>query len=171
MLLGAASRLRRLANPEDQMPKAPPRSPKQPRIHITAQDLETVETLLGRSASGGPALALLEAEIERAVIVDEASTRRTFCRIGSWVTYEDLTSGQLRTIQLVMPADADIDRRKISVLSMAGAALLGLGLDTEFSWTDANARTHRLKVLKIDDQEPGAEAPLAPDDIAAEARA
>lgn len=152
------------------MPKAPPRSPKQPRIHITARDLDTVETLIGRSATRTPALMLLEAEIERAVLVEEASTRRSFCRIGSWVTYEDLTSGQVRTIQVVMPADADIDRRKVSVLSMAGAALLGLGLETEFSWTDNNDRTHRLKVLKIDDQDPTAEAQLGPDDTPAEAR-
>lgn len=152
------------------MPKAQSRPPKQPRIHITAKDLDTVDTLISRSATRTPALILLEAEIERAMIVDEASTRRSFCRIGSWVTYEDLTSGQIRTIQVVMPADADIDRRKVSVLSMAGAALLGLGLDTEFSWTDSNDRTHRLKVLRIDEQDPSVETRPAPDDVAAEAQ-
>ena len=91
---------------------------------------------------------LLEEELDRAVIVGEASTR-PFCRLGSWVSYEDLNSGQRREIRLVLPAEADIDKRQVSILSLVGAALLGLAVDAEFSWVDDKGRPHRLKVLDV----------------------
>ena len=51
--------------------------------------------------------------------------------------------------QLVLPADSDIVKRCVSVLSLVGAALLGLTTDAEFDWTDDRGRPHRLKVLDV----------------------
>jgi len=125
------------------------RSARQPPILITEQDLAVLETMIGRSTTQGPVIDLLEVELGRAKVVKPSSAPRPFCGIGSWVTYGDLTSGQVRTIQIVLPADADIDKRQVSVLSHVGVSLLGLVADAEFSWTDANGRQHRLKVLEV----------------------
>lgn len=131
------------------MSKAQPKSARKPRILITAQDLEVLETMVGRSATRNAAINLLEDELGRAVIVNEDFSARPFCRIGSRVTYEDMTSGQIRDIQIVMPGEADIDKQKVSVLSLVGASLLGLVADAEFSWTDDNGRPHKLKVINV----------------------
>ena len=128
---------------------APAKSRRAPAIQITEADFAVLETMIGRSATRGPVIDLLETELGRAKVVKPGSARSAFCGIGSWVTYEDLTSGQVRTIQLVLPADADIDRRQVSVLSHVGVSLLGLSPDAEFTWTNANGRQHRLKVLEV----------------------
>lgn len=132
------------------------RAVRKPRLLMTSQDIETIESLMGHASCSGAAERLLEEELSRAVIVNESFSGRPFCRIGSWVTYEDLGSGQVRNIKLVAPVDADIDKRQVSVLSLVGASLLGLVADTEFAWTDDNGRPHRLKVLHVGD-EPHAE--------------
>lgn len=125
---------------------------KKPRIHITAQDLQILESLVGQPTSKAAAIALLEEELSRAVVVKEASRVRPFVRIGSWVTYQDLGSNQVRTIQIVLPRDADIDEGRVSVLSLVGVSLLGLPVDAEFGWADDGGRPHRLQVLKVGDE-------------------
>lgn len=124
---------------------------RKPRILITSEDLETLESLLGGATSRAAAFQLLDAELTRAVVVGRSFSSRRFCRIGSWVTYEDLGSGQIRNIQIVLPGDADIDKRQVSVLTLVGAALLGLAEGAEFSWSDDSGRPHRLKVLEVRD--------------------
>lgn len=125
------------------------KSARQPPIQVTEDDLAVLETMLGRSTARTAAIDLLEVELARAKVVKPTAAARPFCGIGSWVTYEDLTSSQIRTIQIVLPADADIDKQRVSVLSHVGVSLLGLVANAEFSWTDGNGRQHRLKVLQV----------------------
>lgn len=124
------------------------RTVKKPRLLITTSDLERLESMVGNSPTSAAA-KLLGEELDRAVVVGESFNGRPFCRIGSRVTYEDQGSGQTREIELVLPADSDIDKRCVSVLSLVGAALLGLTADAEFDWTDERGRPHRLKVLEV----------------------
>lgn len=133
------------------MSKVQSKAARKPRILITAQDLEILESMVDLSPSRNAALNLLEEELSRAVVVNQDLKARAFCRIGSWVTYEDLASGQVRTIQIVMPAEADIDKSQVSVLSLVGVSLLGLVADAEFSWTDDKGRPHSLRVLNVGD--------------------
>lgn len=121
---------------------------RQPRILVTRSDFDILETMIGDTANRSIGVELLDQELLRAVIVDDSSTK-VFCRLGSWVTYEDLGSGQTRQIQIVVPAEADIDQRRVSVLSQVGASLLGLAEGAEFSWKDAVGRPHRLRTITI----------------------
>lgn len=130
------------------MTKPKSKAARKPQLLITAADLETLEAMIGHSPTSAAA-RLLEEELGRAVVVNESFKARPFCRIGTRVSYEDLGSGQTREIRLVMPADADIDKRQVSVLSLVGVSLLGLTLGAEFEWTDDNGRPHRLRVLDV----------------------
>ena len=130
------------------MTKTKSRTIKKPRLLITTSDLELLESMVGHSPTSAAA-KLLGEELDRAVVVGESFNGRPFCRIGSRITYEDQGSGQTREIQLVLPADSDIDKRCVSVLSLVGAALLGLTTDAEFDWADDKGRPHRLKVLDV----------------------
>ena len=122
---------------------------RRPRILITERDLKILESMVGHSGPGTAAINLLEEELARAVVVGDTARARPFCRIGSWVTYEDMNTAQVRNIQVVLPADADIDKRQVSILSLVGASLLGLAVDAEFDWSDDHGRPHRLKVLHV----------------------
>ena len=130
------------------MTKTLPKAIRKPRLLITTQDQAILISMIGSAPSSAAAM-LLEEELDRAVMVDETSDTRPFCRIGSWITYEDHSSGQIREIRLVLPADADIDKRWVSVFSLVGAALLGLAVEAEFGWVDDKGRPHRLKVLDV----------------------
>lgn len=121
---------------------------RQPRILVTRNDFDTLENMIGDTSARSAGVEILDQELGRAVIVND-DFAGVFCRIGSWVTYEDLGSSQTREIQLVLPAQADIDQRRVSVLSQVGASLLGLAEGAEFTWTDAVGRPHRLKTIAI----------------------
>lgn len=139
------------------MAKANQAAPRKPRILITSQDLETLQTLLDHSPARTAGVNLLELELGRAVVVGETYKARPFCRLGSWATYEDLASGQSSRVQLVLPSEADIDQRRISVLAPVGACLLGLTPDAEIEWSDERGRPHRLRLVEVAD----ADAPVA----------
>ena len=130
------------------MTKSRPKAIRKPRLMVTTQDHAILASMIGSAPSSAAAI-LLEVELDRAVMVDETSDTQPFCRIGSWVTYEDHSSRQIREIRLVLPADADIDKRWVSILSLVGASLLGLAVGAEFGWIDDKGRPHRLKVLDV----------------------
>ena len=134
------------------MTKTGKKPARRPRILITGQDLKILGSMVGNASSGTAAILLLEEELDRAVVVKDSYSAQPFCRIGSWVTYENLTTSQVRNIQIVLPAEADIDQQKVSILSLVGASLLGLVADAEFDWTDDSGRPHRLKVLHVGDE-------------------
>ena len=55
---------------------------------------------------------------------------------GSEVTYRDEATGRAYTVKLVMPHDADVRARRVSVLTPVGTALIGRAegavIDCEF---------------------------------------
>ncbi len=133
------------------MAKARQSAPRKPRILITSQDLDTLQTLLDHSPARTAGVELLEVELGRAVVVGDSYKARPFCRLGSWATYEDVASGQSTRIRLVLPSEADIDQHRVSVLTPVGACLLGLTPDAEIEWTDDRGRPHRLRLVEVSD--------------------
>jgi len=67
--------------------------------------------------------------------------------LGSEVTFRE--HDRTRTVQIVAPEDADIERRRISVLTPVGAALLGLGVGQKISWDMPDKRVAVLEVLAV----------------------
>lgn len=133
------------------MAKARQGALRKPRILITSQDLDTLQTLLDHSPARTAGVQLLEVELGRAVVVGDSYKARPFCRLGSWAIYEDVASGQSSRIQLVLPSEADIDQQRVSVLTPVGASLLGLTPDAEIEWTDDRGRPHRLRLVEVCD--------------------
>jgi len=90
----------------------------------------------------------LLSELDRARIVADASIGADVVRIGSHVEYQTDT-GEIRTITLVFPGEADISKGKVSVLTPIGTALIGLAAGQSMSWTARDGRNHKLTVVKV----------------------
>ncbi|WP_165797395.1 nucleoside diphosphate kinase regulator [Solimonas fluminis] len=92
---------------------------------------ESMESVLRRiaerSLGQAPEVAqrLLE-EIDRAELVADGQMPEDVVAIGSSVTYRDESGGTTQGIGIVMPAEADPARRRVSVMTPVGAALIGL---------------------------------------------
>lgn len=124
-------------------------APALPIIYVTEADFETLSNLSETPAGQALGGRVLADEMARALIVDPDQVPSPFVRIGSIVKFEDLTSGQTRTVRLSLPRDASIENDRISVLSPVGAALVGLSAGQAFHWIDAERRQRGVRVLAV----------------------
>ena len=122
-----------------------------PQVYVTEADLELLDALVGDRPGPMPGPRLLRGELDRAIVVGSLEAPTRFVRLNSEVSFRDGHSGQARTVRLVGPAEADVDRNRISVLSPVGAALFGLTRGAAFGWVDDGGRDHRIEILDVGD--------------------
>lgn len=89
----------------------------------------------------------LAEELERAIVVPKENIATQIVRLNSKVTYLDESDGLIREIELVLPDEADVDKRKISVLAPVGSALLGLREGETIEWTFPSGAIRQLRVV------------------------
>ncbi|MFN3852916.1 MAG: nucleoside diphosphate kinase regulator [Phreatobacter sp.] len=120
-----------------------------PAITVSERDHRIVSGLARSALDRLPEVAetLLE-EMDRARIVPEARRPADAVGLGSEVDYVSET-GQARTVRLVMPADADINAGRVSILTPVGAALIGLSPGQSLDWTGPAGHRHSLTVLAV----------------------
>ena len=104
--------------------------------------------LAERARAQAPELAdRLLSEIERADLRAPGEMPADVVTLGSEVTFRE--QDRTRTVQIVAPEDADIERGRISVLTPVGAALLGLTVGQKISWDMPDKRVAVLEVLAV----------------------
>ena len=109
-----------------------------PHITLTAKDHESLSMLARAAETRMPDVAVLaEVRSENSV------------GIGSEVQFRDDTTGNIQTLTLVYPGDADIAQSRISVLTPVGAALIGLSAGDSITWETRTGEVRQLTVLKI----------------------
>lgn len=87
-------------------------------------------------------------ELERARVMSDDQVAGDIIRMGSAATYE-IETGEVRTVTLVYPGDADIAAGKISILTPIGVALLGLAPGQTMTWHARDGHEHRLTINKV----------------------
>lgn len=87
---------------------------------LTAQDRET--------------LLDLQAEMERALIVDAGDLSEDVVALDSQVLVRDTTTGLCSAYTVVSPSQADLANGRVSVLAPLGTALLGYRSGDEVEW-------------------------------------
>ena len=90
----------------------------------------------------------LAAELERARVVADDRLPVGTVRMGSVVRFA-MDDAEPRTVRLVYPGEADIEKGFVSVLTPVGAALIGLTAGQAIDWTDRDGRTRRLHVIEV----------------------
>jgi regulator of nucleoside diphosphate kinase len=120
----------------------------QPDIIITRADFERLSKLLD-SASASAVSDHLDAELNRAQIVEAEEVDRAVVTMHSRVTFRDDSTGETRTVSLVYPGEEDIDRGCISILTPIGTALLGLSEGQSIFWQTRTGESRVLTVLRL----------------------
>ncbi|MDR2872340.1 MAG: nucleoside diphosphate kinase regulator [Xanthomonadaceae bacterium] len=131
------------------MPIQPPNG-SPPPILVSTRDLARLESLLESPAfSGQPAAMALLDELTRAEVLPPESMPDNIVTMRSRLECEDMLTGELHTLTLVYPNEADAEQGLISVLAPVGSALLGLSVGQNIQWDAPGGRKLNLRVNKI----------------------
>ncbi|RXK85756.1 GreA/GreB family elongation factor [Filimonas effusa] len=90
----------------------------------------------------------LSSELKRAIVVNKAAFPSHAIRLGSRVSVLDLTTNKVVEFTLVMPADANMQRNKVSILTPIGAALIGFRKGEEVQW-QVPGGLKRFRILDV----------------------
>lgn len=122
--------------------------PTRPRIVMSARDHARLLQLTESAASDSEVIDYLSEELSRADVVPGECASH-IAQMGSTVTYRDDGTGRQRTVQLVYPAEADIERQRISILTPIGAALIGMSPAQSIAWPTPTGDSGSLTVLDV----------------------
>lgn len=124
-----------------------------PRIVITTSDHARLTTLAQRAVDRDSEVGhYLADELSRAHIVADDACAETVVRMGSRVTYTDDATNKTRTVTLVYPHEADVERNRISVLTPIGAALIGLSASQSIQWLNPSGGMSTLSVIEVSNE-------------------
>lgn len=121
-----------------------------PPIHLLDSESDLLGDLALRMEQRVPVVAaMLLAEIERAEIHSAATLPDGVVTLGSEVEFVDEGSGTTRTVRIVLPAEADIEAGRISVMTPVGAGLIGLSAGQSIDWPDLEGRERRIRIVAV----------------------
>lgn len=120
-----------------------------PNIVVTTEDHRMLSKLAYAGINEASTVADdLLYELDRASVLPPEQVPLDVVRMGSLVRYRT-TDGDQRDVTLVFPADADIERNRISVMTPIGAALIGLSKGQSITWLTRDGRKQVLTVLGV----------------------
>lgn len=124
---------------------------QKPAIRVTRTDFNRLQMLANALNADNE----LKDELDRAEIVTDAGD---FIGIGSSAVYRT-ASREERFVTLVLPNEADISRKRISIMTPVGIALLGLSAGQSIEWQTRDGRTETLTVVSVNRQTQAADTP------------
>lgn len=121
------------------------------RIYITDDDCERLRRLIAGRRGGNSVdheyLDILEQELDRAEVVEQAAMPRDVVTMNSEVRLKDLDSGDTRVYRLIFPAQARTEST-VSILAPIGTAMLGYRVGDVVEWRVPRG-IRRLKILEV----------------------
>jgi regulator of nucleoside diphosphate kinase len=129
----------------------PPNVERRPDIVMAKADHNR---LRGRLARHWPilhwqAVEFLVGEIERATVVESPEVPADTVTMYSVVEYRDEADGTARVVQLVYPGEEQSNDNGLSVLTPAGAALIGLSEGQLISYLEDDGTVRTVAVLDV----------------------
>lgn len=79
-------------------------------------------------------MGTLQAELRRAKIVDDKKIKDNIIQLHSYFEVREISSGKRLCFTLTLPAEANLQEQKVSILSPLGVALIGFQEGKEFEW-------------------------------------
>ena len=124
-------------------------------VILSEDDFRMLKQFAENFPGGGKANEMsLSYELSRAVVVENGELPADSIRLNSHVKVRELTSNKEMEFSIVMPAFADFNHRKISVLTPMGAALIGLrkGETVEWKMPAGMKKFEVLDVIQVVDE-------------------
>ena len=125
-------------------------SADKPPIHLIDADYDIIADLALSIERRSPELSkLVLDEINRAEIHERDALPPDVAAIGSEVEFLDVDKGATRQVKLVLPAEADIEAGRVSILTSVGAGLIGLRKGQSIDWPCPSGRPRVLRILNV----------------------
>ncbi|GAB2737091.1 nucleoside diphosphate kinase regulator [Melaminivora jejuensis] len=105
---------------------------RKPAITLSSLDMDRIEALLDKSTTPFPGRDQLEAELDRADVLDPKDMPPNVVTMNSTVQFTILETKKSSTLTLVYPREMDGSGDKVSIFAPVGIALLGLAVGDEF---------------------------------------
>lgn len=122
----------------------------QPKVLISLTDAERLEKLLESLPDQSfPGKRELEAELERADIVDPKDMPPNVVTMNSTVRFQIVSSAEEFCLTLVYPKDVDSSGTTISILAPVGSALLGLSQGDEIEWPKPGGGVLQVRIIEV----------------------
>ncbi|MGH7122229.1 MAG: nucleoside diphosphate kinase regulator [Acetobacteraceae bacterium] len=123
----------------------------QPRLLLAAHEHNRLSDLAEASLAQDPSedAQLLLDEVTRADTLPADAMPSRVVAMHSYVEYRDERTGTIRRVQLVYPHQAKISEGRISVLSLVGAALIGLAEGDAITCLTRDRGERRFTVLRV----------------------
>ena len=125
---------------------------RKPNITLSSLDLERIETLLEKNSSQFPGRDALEAELDRADVLDPEDMPPNVVTMNSTVRFTMLEINKANTLTLVYPKDMDGSADKVSIFAPVGIALLGLSVGDELKMPSPTGHQVTVRVDAIEFQ-------------------
>jgi regulator of nucleoside diphosphate kinase len=116
---------------------------------LTSRDFTRLEGLLDSLPANAFGKAALEAELERAEIVEPDAIPPDVVTMNSTVRFTLAEKGEEFSLTLVYPKDAGAEHQRISVLAPVGSALLGLSVGDELEWPRPGGGKSTVRVIDV----------------------
>lgn len=121
-----------------------------PEIYVTETDLDRLSSIIDGLADDHVVGRQLDAELERAHIVESEEIPPDVVTMNSRVEIEDVDTGERHVVQLVYPAAANFEAGRLSILAPVGAALLGLREGQSIEWPVRGGGTKSMRVVAVE---------------------
>ena len=122
---------------------------RKPVITLSTLDLERIEALLEKMPGEFPGRALLEAELDRADVLEPAEMPATVVTMNSTMQFSIVETGKEFCLTLVYPRDMDGSTDRLSIFAPVGSALLGLSVGDELAWPGPGGKSMTVQVKAI----------------------
>lgn len=119
-------------------------------IYISRDDYSKLRLLIATAlhSNASPAHTKLRDELNRAAVIDPAAFPADVVTMNSTVEFEDLGTSEIEEYTITFPENADIERRRISILAPIGTALIGCRVGDIVKWSTPGG-IRQLKVRRV----------------------
>jgi len=119
-----------------------------PNLYLSSRDHRLLSQLIAAVGNRHGAVDRLRCELTRAIVLDASAVPANAVGLNSRVELTDLDTGERESYVLTLPAGADPDQARLSVLAPVGTALLGYREGDEVEWPTPGG-IRRLKLLRV----------------------
>jgi regulator of nucleoside diphosphate kinase len=121
-----------------------------PPITVSTLDYERLMALIAKTPTRDfPGARALEAELERANLLEPEQMPRDVVSMRSLVRFEMLPSAEQFELTLCYPSEIDGAPGKVAVTAPMGSAILGLSVGQSMVWPTPGRTEVQVKVLDV----------------------